>query len=266
MQAKRTVFFDLDGTLLTSNLSVAASSINAIRKIHEEGVEPVIATGRTLCEIGSILEATNIRSCVAMNGQYVIYEGEVVYENPLDRNEVKALHLAAERNGHEMAFYNEEKITVTSEGSDLISKNYQRVGGQYPPVNASLYEDEPIYLMLLFCKEGEEAYYQEKFPYFQFVRNSPYGCDVYPADSSKAAGIEQLMNHQRLSSEYIYAFGDGFNDIEMFQLVKHTVAMGNAVDDLKRIAKYVTKTNDKDGILYGLQLCGLLPSPVLNGI
>lgn len=252
------VFFDLDGTLLTSDLKVASSSIEAIHALRELGVEPVIATGRTLVEIGYILEETGIRSCVAMNGQYVIYDGEVIYENPLDLREVIGLHEAASRNGHELAFYNADKITVTSEGSELISKNYQRVGGQYPPTNASLYLNESIHLMLIFCEEGEESYYQKKFPYFQFVRNSPYGCDIYPAGTSKATGIERLLTLKNLAFEATYAFGDGLNDLEMFELVHHPIAMGNALDIVKQSAKHVTHSHNDDGILKGLELCGLL--------
>lgn len=258
MKNKQTIFFDLDGTLLTSKLTIATSSIAAINRLIEQGAEPVIATGRTLCEIGHILEETGIQSCVAMNGQYVIYNGKLIYENPFNKQQVKSLHMEASRNGHEMAFYNADHIHVTAAHSELISKNYQRVGGKYPTVDSSIYLKEPTHLMLLFCKEGEEKYYQERFPHFQFIRNSPFGCDVYPVGTSKASGIEQLISWQQQSLEFTYAFGDGLNDIEMFEVVKHTVAMGNAVDALKEKAEYVTTSNDEDGISNGLQLCGLL--------
>lgn len=264
MNDKRIVFFDLDGTLLTSELKVAQSSIESIHSIRKHGVEPVIATGRTISEIGYILEATGIRSCVAMNGQYVIYDGELIYENPFDRNKVRALHLDAVKNGHEMAFYNADTITVTAKASELIAKNYERVGGAYPPVDDRLYLTKSIHLMLLFCEEGEESYYQEQFPYFQFVRNSPFGCDVYPAGTSKATGIERLLAHRNLPLEAAYAFGDGLNDLEMFQLVEHTVAMGNAVDRIKEMARHVTTSNNEDGIRNGLRLCGLLTQSNLN--
>ncbi|WP_394238465.1 Cof-type HAD-IIB family hydrolase [Niallia oryzisoli] len=258
MSDKRVVFFDLDGTLLTSDLQVAASSIEAIKRISEQGVEPVIATGRAIHEIEYVLEATGITSSVAMNGQYVVYNGEVIYENPLKVDEVLALHAEASRNGHEMAFYNAEKITVTTGDSELIRKNYMRVGGEYPEVDNGLYQNEPIHLMLIFCEEGEEVHYQERFPYFQFVRNSPYGCDIYPAGSSKATGIEQLLSLKKLSPENTFAFGDGLNDLEMFDLVKHPVAMGNAADILKQTAAYITTSNNEHGISNGLRLCGLL--------
>jgi Cof subfamily protein (haloacid dehalogenase superfamily) len=244
--------------LLTSDLTIADSSIEAIHTLREQGVEAVIATGRTIAEIGYVLEETGIRSCVAMNGQYVIFNEELIYENPFSQEKVKELHHAASENGHEMAFYNADKIVVTASGSELIARNYERVGSEYPPVDGNLYLNESIHLILLFCKEGEETYYQEKFPYFQFVRNSPYGCDVYPAGTSKATGIERLISHQNLSPDAAYCFGDGLNDMEMFQLVKYPVAMGNAVDRIKKMASYVTTSNNDDGILAGLRLCGLL--------
>ncbi|NRG34452.1 Cof-type HAD-IIB family hydrolase [Niallia circulans] len=260
METNKIVFFDLDGTLLTSKLTVSDSSIAAIKKLKENGVEPIIATGRTLMEIGYILEATGINSVVAMNGQYVVYKGTTIYENPLEVSVVKELHLDAMKNRHEMAFYNAEKICVTNEGSTLIRKNYERVGGKYPPINEGLYNQEPIHLMLIFCEPDEEVYYQEKFPHFQFIRNSPYGCDIYPKGKSKATGIKYLLTHLNCSVENTYAFGDGLNDLEMFELVKYPVAMGNAFDIVKKSASYVTTSNDEDGIVNGLTSNDILQS------
>ncbi|MEK4440578.1 MULTISPECIES: Cof-type HAD-IIB family hydrolase [Niallia] len=258
METNKIVFFDLDGTLLTSELTVSDSSIAAIKKLMENEIEPIIATGRTLMEIGYILEATGINSVVAMNGQYVVYKGTTIYENPLEVSVVKELHLDTIKNRHEMAFYNAEKICITNEGSTLIRKNYERVGGKYPPINECLYNQEPVHLMLIFCEPDEEVYYQEKFPHFQFIRNSPYGCDIYPKGKSKATGIKYLLTHLNCSVENTYAFGDGLNDLEMFELVKYPVAMGNAFDIVKKSASYVTTSNDEDGIVNGLQLCGII--------
>ena len=53
-----------------------------------------------------------------------------------------------------------------------------------------------------------------------------------------------------MSIEYenTYAFGDGINDVEMLQLVQHGIAMGNAIDELKKVASEITDTVDHDGI------------------
>jgi hydroxymethylpyrimidine pyrophosphatase-like HAD family hydrolase len=67
-----------------------------------------------------------------------------------------------------------------------------------------------------------------------------------------------LLTHLNCSVENTYAFGDGLNDLEMFELVKYPVAMGNAFDIVKKSASYVTTSNDEDGIVNGLQLCGII--------
>jgi hydroxymethylpyrimidine pyrophosphatase-like HAD family hydrolase len=51
----------------------------------------------------------------------------------------------------------------------------------------------------------------------------------------------------------VYAFGDGLNDIEMIQSVGNGIAMGNAVQEVKNHANYITKHVDDDGILHGLK-------------
>ena len=58
--------------------------------------------------------------------------------------------------------------------------------------------------------------------------------------------------------EDVYAFGDGLNDIEMLGTVGHGIAMGNALDEVKKHAEFVTKDVDDSGILYGLKHMGLL--------
>lgn len=72
-------------------------------------------------------------------------------------------------------------------------------------------------------------------------------------ENSKARGIEDVIKYFGLSIENTMAFGDGFNDLEMFDTVGFSVAMGNAEEALKARAHYVTKNIEQDGILYALE-------------
>lgn len=72
-------------------------------------------------------------------------------------------------------------------------------------------------------------------------------------ENSKARGIEDVIKYFGLSIENTMAFGDGFNDLEMFDTVGFSVAMGNAEQALKTRANYVTKNIEQDGILYALE-------------
>lgn len=249
-------FFDLDGTLLTGDSVVAESSVRVLRELRAKNVMPIIATGRTLCEIEHVLAATEMTSVIAMNGQYVLYDGKEVYTNPIDVEEIKALHQGAQSQNVEMAFYTEAKIRGTAQ-NEVMEKHYRYLGEESPDVDATLYLKEPIYMLLLLLEKGDD-YFPERFPYFQFVRNTPFSNDVVPKGGSKAQGIAKLLTVMGFEDVPTYAFGDGMNDLEMFGAVDHAIAMGNAVPALKEKAEFVTADNNSDGIEKGLRLCGLL--------
>ena len=82
--------------------------------------------------------------------------------------------------------------------------------------------------------------------------------DVNPAGLSKAEGIEKILGMIGASREEIIAFGDGGNDKEMLEYAGTGVAMGNAMDDLKTMADYVTLSVDEDGISHAFRHFGLL--------
>ena len=71
---------------------------------------------------------------------------------------------------------------------------------------------------------------------------------IMDKNASKEKSIDEISRKYKIGSDDIYCFGDDYNDIGMFKFCKNTVAMGNAVSELKRIAKFVTGTNDNDGV------------------
>ena len=83
-------------------------------------------------------------------------------------------------------------------------------------------------------------------------------CDIVPSNSSKPAGIRAALEHYGLRQEETIAFGDGGNDIPIIEYAGIGVAMGNATDDVKAAADYVTDTVDEDGVVTALQRFGVL--------
>src|SRR5699024_11035818 len=128
----------------------------------------------------------------------------------------------------------------------------------FPTHDPHYYQVRELYQSLLFCPECEEKQYEEMYQDLEFIRWHPVSVDILAKCGSKAIGIEQIAQRLRASTENIYAFGDGRNDIEMLQSVENSVAMGNAEERVKQAAKHVTKSVEEDGILHGLQMVGLL--------
>ena len=65
--------------------------------------------------------------------------------------------------------------------------------------------------------------------------------------------LEFISNLEKLTKNELVAFGDGQNDIPMFETVGYSVVMGNATDDVKKYADYVTKSNNEDGVVYAIE-------------
>ncbi|EOD19504.1 hypothetical protein EMIHUDRAFT_59172, partial [Emiliania huxleyi CCMP1516] len=72
--------------------------------------------------------------------------------------------------------------------------------------------------------------------------------EVLPARTSKAEGLRRLLEHLQINPRRVMAVGDGENDIEMMRMVGLPVAMGNAMEPLKRHVAYVTASNAEDGV------------------
>lgn len=259
MAEKSVIFFDIDGTLLNHDKELPASTKEAIFKLKEEGHIVAIATGRAPFMFEDLREELGIQTYVSYNGQYVVLEGKVLYTNPLNIDSLEKLTKEALSHEHPVVFMDHEDMKANVPEHAYISESLQTLKiGYFPTHDPNYYIGRELYQTLLFCPEGEEKQYEEAFPDFDFIRWHPVSVDVLPSGGSKAKGIEKIMKKLELSEERVYAFGDGLNDLEMLSTVKNSVAMGNAVDEAKAAAAYVTQSVEEDGIANGLKMVGLL--------
>ncbi len=252
------VFFDIDGTLLDHEKKLPISTKQAVQALKDEGHNVVIATGRAPFLFEDIREELKIESYVSFNGQYVVLDGEVIYKNPINEQALKSLSNFANLKEHPLVFMANEEMKANVTYHSHIDECLQTLGAIHPEECADYYLEKEIYQSLLFCKETHENEYAETFNELNFIRWHSLSMDVIPFRGSKAQGIKQFIDKVGYQRENVYAFGDNLNDIEMLQFVGHGVAMGNAPDVVKNAAKYVTKDVSDDGIVYGLELVGLL--------
>ena len=72
--------------------------------------------------------------------------------------------------------------------------------------------------------------------------------EICALDTSKATGVEKVLEHLNIDKDHSYAFGDGLNDLEMIKYVGHGIAMKNAVKELKEVADAVIGHVDENGL------------------
>lgn len=258
-EAKKLIFFDIDGTLLDHKKELPASTEKAIMDLHAAGHYIAIATGRAPFMFPELREKLGIHTFISFNGSYVRVGEEEILKSPLNDEELIRLTEAAVNNDHPLVYMDHLDMKANIPYHARIEESISfSLKFEHPAYDPSYLNGRDIYQALLFNTAEEMRPYEEKFDKFDFVRWHEFSTDVVPKGGSKAKGIEAVMKHLGVDKENVYAFGDGPNDVEMLDFVVNSVAMGNAADALKKHASYVTKDVDDDGILHGLRHLGLL--------
>lgn len=251
---------DVDGTILNTKNDIPVSAKKAIEAAQEAGHEVVIATGRAPYFIENIREALNVHSFVCFNGQYVEVNGEIVYHHPMPSDDLERLYTYAKKNGHPLVYMGKEAMRSTIDRSPAMEKSFASINIDSTKIltNADYYKESSIYQALLYCDAQEEHHYLDGEQDFHYIRWHEHSLDVLPKGGSKAKGIEQYMKARGFHVEDVYAFGDQRNDLEMLAFVGHGVAMGNAPEDVKEVARYVTDHVDEDGLANAFKRLGLI--------
>lgn len=86
------------------------------------------------------------------------------------------------------------------------------------------------------------------YPVLDIVKSKPTLLEIMAKGINKGSGVKEMISHYQIPADYVWVFGDNYNDVQMLQAVKHSVAMGNAPDDVKKQTAYVTDSNNDDGI------------------
>lgn len=254
---EKVIFFDIDGTILDHDKEIPLSTRDTIRSLKEHGHHVAIATGRAPFMFEDLRKELDIQSFISFNGQYVVFENEVIYENPLNKNTLANLLDFAEKENHPLVFMSEENMMATTGLHPLIEQSMGSLKFTHPEQNRNYYLEKNIYQTLLFCEKGQDKGYQ-RYEDIKLIRWHDVSTDILPVNGSKAEGIKHLAKRLNIAKENIYAFGDGLNDLEMIEYVGTGVVMGNAVDSLKELADFITKPVDENGIQYAVEKLGLL--------
>jgi Cof subfamily protein (haloacid dehalogenase superfamily) len=204
-------------------------------------------------------EELDIDSYVSFNGQYVVFENKVIFQNPMNTEKLEDLLGIATKDGYPLVYLNEETMKANIEHHPFIEESMGSLKFIHPEVDEDFYRKKDIFQSLLFCKAEDEAKYIEEFKEdFHFIRWHPYSTDIIPKGGSKAEGIKQMISKLGFKLEDVYAFGDGLNDIEMLNAVGTGVAMGNAPDIVKQSADVITEDVGEDGLYKGLKSLNLI--------
>lgn len=253
------VVFDVDGTLVTVGERVLLpSTIQSIKALQDQGIKVAIASGRPLYAMEqSIMEQIQFDYLICSNGSYVydVKNDKVIYQYFMSDSLIMQYALACELTKAGALFQFEDAGYVYA-GYDIMStmleENLGRIDHVINHTEQTRHIKSRPYAIVSYVSETDIVQFREHFKMFNFLAFRPDYYDVNPKNVTKATGINHIVEDLGISKQEVMAFGDAMNDYEMIEYAGIGVAMGNALEEIKNIADYVTTDTDHDGIYRAL--------------
>ena len=248
------IAMDFDGTLLRDDKTISENTKNILKLYKDLGYLIVGVTARTLASIKEVVPVDIFNYLIINNGVsiYNVDDDNMIYQGTIDINDAKDIT---------------NEIEEYCDQIDYVTDNIYYTYLQKKNSNLDFIKDidnideieEEIARMNLFLKDKSKA-----TDYYEFIRSKydDINCFIMqdsdspnkwlvlnPKGINKATTLKELGKIENISSDEMIFFGDGLNDLEVMDSVGLSVAMGNALDEIKAKAKAITKTNNEDGIV-----------------
>lgn len=260
---------DIDGTLLTSKREITPEVFQAVQDAKAKGIKVVITTGRPIAGVTQLLEDLKLTDSgdyvITFNGALVqdVASQEDLVKETLSYDDYLAIEFLARKLGVHMH-------AITKDGIYTANRNI----GKYTVHEAQLVNmpvfyrtpeemadkeivkimliDEPDILDAAIAKIPQEFYNT-----YTLVKSQPFYLEVVAKTVSKGNAIIHLAEQLGIDMADTMAIGDEENDRAMLEVVAHPVVMENGNPEVKKIAKYITKSNDDSGVAYAIRKWGL---------
>ncbi len=258
MSNVKIVFSDIDGTVLTSQHEVTSQTKDAVKKLVAEDIPFVLVSARMPEAIYPITEDMGIKMpIICYSGAYVLdREGQELASDFMEAAPVRQLlgDIAAVFPKVTVNFYSGHHWYVTDKADARVKREEDITSAQAEQADFDVLLKQGIlpHKILLMAEPADcaaaEKYFQQHYPQFQVARSSDILLEIMDGKVSKAAGIAVLLQHYGFDKSEALSFGDNYNDLAMLEYTGMSVAMGNAPDDVKAVAKAVTASNNDSGI------------------
>ncbi len=247
--------FDIDGTLTVSKDEIPSSTLKAIKELQKKGIHSLLATGRSKKATEKIAEMTGMADSITLNGQYVYFENEVIYEYDYPQKVIERVREICQEIGTYYFLLNERGSHIPD--LEEILKTRTSV---FLPQNLIKERNvgDPVRQIEIYCEDENLDKFKEFLEEYHFTRWHTGGFDMVAKGRSKSAGIRTIAEKLGIDQSEIICFGDGDNDKDMLAYAGVGVAMGNASDEVKSVADYVTEPVYEDGIYQACQKFGLI--------
>lgn len=282
------IIMDMDGTLLDADSNITKDNLDALIKAQQKGIRLVLASGRSY---KSLLRYGKQLQMDKYNGYFVGVNGAAIYDCQNDHNEVinqlnieqiqdifnEALKYDIEVMGvldDTIYDYIPESLLKIKEDYRLnnnIAKDVPNTAGSFAIVTDQRKGYDHIYFINdvneikvkvnKICMAHLSATIDKVYPSlaksfdgkYHLAKTTSQWLECTPLGINKGETIVKLADRLNIKKDEMIVFGDGENDLSMFDVAGYAIAMENAMDSVKNRAYDITLDNNHDGIAYYLK-------------
>lgn len=257
----KAIFFDIDGTLFSLKThSIPQSTIDALALLRAKDIKIFIATGRPFIGIDNLGDLV-FDGFITLNGGYCMTaDQDVIYKNRIPPQDIDSLVDYMTGDTTFPCIVVTENNMAANYINDKVEYVLDLINFMTPPVKdiRQIRGKEVFQIIAFFDVIQEKQVLEDVLPNCDSTRWNPVFTDLVAKGNSKQVGIDKILEYYGIDLSETMAFGDGGNDIPMLKHAAISVAMGNAVDDVKKHASYVTDSVDENGIWNALKHFGVI--------
>ncbi len=279
---------DMDGTLLNEKNIIPETTVHYLIECQKKGIRLILASGRSYARLMPYVEQLQMEqyggALIEVNGAalYNLTDRRRIVISQLERKDKIEIYKVLEQFQPEIQFYEDMSVYYQipewqiplkekERQEKKLDKNYPLLGGAWSWLNENIHnyptekrvfsvDEVPNKLNKINCLDSED-HIQQIYEYLQknytgiyhFTRTCKRLIEIVPYGITKGQTLKKFMNENKVNPNEVIAFGDGENDVDLFQQVSYAIAMDNAADYVKKFANDVTDSNREEGVRKALE-------------
>ena len=250
---------DIDGTILIPEGEFTQEVKSCIKELCDKGVKVVLVTGRMDKSARRVANELNLTTPIVSYQGGLVKEGEnVLYERYLTEEQAEKIVDWAKSENIHLNLYNND--VLYSESYDYEIERYctiQHVDCVIKPFSEIKKDKVNKILAIDYSNPERISKYESElpkiFPDLYIIKSTQYFLEFSNKEASKYCAVKFLQKHWNLNNDEILTIGDQNNDIELLKAGGIKVAMGNATEELKKNADYITETVYNNGFVKAVE-------------